>query len=79
MEENKKLEIKNLIDSRFEEDKYELCRNIEQGYIYGEYSNNEHYLLTNILSIWDELYLEKNPVPIVEETVEEPLEEEVLE
>lgn len=63
MEENKKTEIKQLILDRWEEEKYSLCKDIEQGYIFGKYANNEHYLLSEIISIYDEVYLEKNPLP----------------
>jgi len=67
MDESKKLEIKNIIDSRWEEDKVELCKDIELGYIFGKYAHNEHYSIDEIVNIWDEIYLEKNPLPIIEE------------
>lgn len=79
MTEEKRQEIKNLIDSRFEEDKTTLCRDIEQGYIFGTYADNEHYNIDEIVDIWNELYLEKNPIPEpepVEEVVEEVIDEE---
>jgi hypothetical protein len=61
MDEAKRLEIKNLIIQEYDNfEKIELCRKIEHGYIFGEYSNNEHYLLSDIVSIYDEVYLEKN-------------------
>ena len=74
MTEEKRQEIKNLIDSRFEEDKVELCRDIEQGYIFGNYANNEHYNIDDIVSIWNEVYSERNPIPepdLVDEVIEE--------
>jgi len=79
MTEEKRQEIKNLIDSRFEEDKTTLCRDIEQGYIFGTYAENEHYNIDEIVDIWNELYLEKNPIPEpepIEEVDEEVIEEE---
>lgn len=79
MTEEKRQEIKNLIDSRFEEDKTTLCRDIEQGYIFGTYAENEHYNIDEIVSIWNELYLEKNPIPEpdpIEEETEQVTEEE---
>ena len=78
MTEEKRQEIKNLIDSRFEEDKNALCRDIEQGYIFGTYADNEHYNIDEIVDIWNELYLEKNPIPepdLVDEVIEEETEE----
>ena len=83
MTEEKRQEIKNLIDSRFEEDKTTLCRDIEQGYIFGTYADNEHYNIDEIVSIWNEVYLEKNPIPepepvdeVIEEETEEVIDEE---
>ena len=76
MDENKRLEIKNLILQEYDNfEKIELCRKIEYGYIFGEYANNEHYLLSEIISIYDEVYLEKNPLP-EPEVIEEPTEPE---
>jgi len=75
MTEAKRLEIKSLIESRFEEDKTTLCRDIEQGYIFGTYADNEHYNIDDIVSIWNEVYLEKNPIP-EPEPVDEVIEEE---
>ena len=80
----KRQEIKNLIDSRFEEDKTTLCRDIEQGYIFGTYADNEHYNIDlssifldyEIVDIWNEVYLEKNPIPEPEPVQEEVIEEE---
>jgi len=76
MTEEKRQEIKNLIDSRFEEDKTTLCRDIEQGYIFGTYADNEHYNIDEIVSIWNEVYLEKNPIPEPEPVEAEVIEEE---
>ena len=72
----KRQEIKNLIDSRFEEEKTTLCRDIEQGYIFGTYADNEHYNIDEIVDIWNEVYLEKNPIPEPEPVEEEVIEEE---
>jgi len=79
MTEEKRQEIKNLIDSRFEEDKTTLCRDIEQGYIFGTYADNEHYNIDEIVDIWNELYLEKNPIPEPDPVEEEVIEEETEE
>jgi len=76
MTEEKRQEIKNLIDSRFEEDKTTLCRDIEQGYIFGTYADNEHYNIDEIVDIWNEVYLEKNPIPEPEPVEAEVIEEE---
>ena len=82
MTEEKRQEIKNLIDSRFEEDKTTLCRDIEQGYIFGTYADNEHYNIDDIVSIWNEVYSERNPIPepdLVEEVIEEETKEVIEE
>lgn len=72
MEQVKYDEIKALIDSRWSEDKTELCKEIMMSYIFGPLGSNEHYTIDSITDIWTELYLEKNPLPVVEElTVEE--------
>jgi hypothetical protein len=76
MNDEKRQEIKDLIDSRWEEEKLVLCNDIMEGYIFGKYADHEHYMIDEIIGIWDEIYLEKNPLPVVEEeVVEEPIEE----
>jgi hypothetical protein len=62
MNEDKILEIKEIINDNWGGDKYEICRNIEYGFIFGEYGENEHYLLSDIMSIYEEVELEKNPI-----------------
>ena len=79
MTEEKRQEIKNLIDSRFEEDKTTLCRDIEQGYIFGTYADNEHYNIDEIVDIWNEVYSERNPIPEPDPVEEEVIEEETEE
>jgi len=70
MEELKKLEIKNLLLSLWDsKDKAELCQDIMNGYIFGGYASNEHYNIDDITAIYDEIYLEKNPLPVMEEVV----------
>ena len=78
MDENKKLEIKNILDSRFNESKQELCNDVMLGFIFGTYANNEHYSIDEIINIYNELYLEKNPLPVVEEVVEEEVINELI-
>jgi len=73
MEQAKHDEIKALIDSRWSEDKTALCQDIMSGYIFGTYASNEHYTIDEIISIWDELFLDKNPLPEPEPIVEEPV------
>lgn len=76
MEQVKHDEIKALIDSRWSEDKTELCKEIMMSYIFGPLGNNEHYSIDEIVGIWQELYDEKNPAPepeVVEPEV--PIEE----
>lgn len=70
MNEEKRLEIKNLILSIWDEyeDKIELSNVVMLGYIFGEYASNEHYLLSDIISICNEIQLEKNP-PVIEEVI----------
>lgn len=50
----------------------ELANDIEKGFIFGKYAANKHYLKEFIHSLINEVELEKNPPPIVEEL---PLEE----
>jgi hypothetical protein len=71
MTEEKRQEIKNLIDSRFEEDKTTLCRDIEQGYIFGTYAENEHYNIDEIVAIYNEVESEQNPPRDIETEDEE--------
>jgi hypothetical protein len=71
MTEEKRQEIKNLIDSRFEEDKTTLCRDIEQGYIFGTYAENEHYNIDDIVAIYNEVESEQNPPRDIETEDEE--------
>jgi len=70
MDENKKLEIKNLIISQWDIPKQELCNGIMMGYIFGPYATNEHYIIDEINSIYNEVYVEKNPIIESEENTE---------
>lgn len=73
MNDLKRQEIKNLIISLWDnyEDKTELAKNVENGYIFGEYGENEHYRIDDIVAIIAEVNLEKNPLP--EPIIEEPI------
>jgi hypothetical protein len=51
----------------------ELAEDIEQGFIFGKYSNNEHYSKAWIMELIIEVENEKNP-PITEDVIpEEPV------
>jgi len=78
MDANKKLEIKNKILELYDSmDKILIVHKLEQEYIFGPLGENEHYGLSDYIAIYDEVYLEKNPLPVVEEPVviEELIEE----
>jgi hypothetical protein len=78
MDANKRLEIKNKILELYDSmDKTSIVHKLEQEYIFGPLGENEHYNLSEYISIYDEIYLEKNPLPVVEEpeVVEELIEE----
>ena len=65
-------EIKSNIESLWDikDTKEDIVIEIEQGYIFGKYANSEHYSREFILQLVDEIYLEKNPLPIVEPIAE---------
>lgn len=74
MNEQKQIEIKALIYELWDsyEDKVEMSKDIEHGYIFGEYGNSEHYSIDSISDLIKEVYLEKNPLPepeVIEETL----------
>lgn len=72
MNEQKQIEIKDLIYTLWDsyEDKSQMAKDIEYGYIFGLYANNEHYSIDEITRLIKEVDLEKNPpAPIVEEPV----------
>ena len=74
--EAKIAEIKGKITAAWDlvDTKEDLIKDIEEGYIFGKYSKNEHYTKEFISSLVDAVDLEKNPPPIVEEiVVEEPI------
>ena len=81
MDANKKLEIKNKILELYDSmDKISIVHKLEQEYIFGPLGENEHYHIMVFISIYDEIYLEKNPLPVIEEPevieeVEELIEE----
>jgi len=72
MNEQKQIEIKALINQLWDtyKDKAEMAKHIENGYIFGDYADNEHYSIDEITNLIKEVDLEKNPLP---EVVEEPL------
>lgn len=61
--EAKIAEIKAIINTEWDTfyTEEQLARHIEQGYIFGIYSNNEHYQIDFIMGLIKEVYLEKNP------------------
>ena len=71
MEDTKKQEIKDIINERYDEEKVSLCKDIMEGFIFGTYATNEHYSIDEISAIYDEVYLEKNPLPEPEPILEE--------
>jgi hypothetical protein len=71
MEDNKKLEIKAVVVTEFDNypTKIDLGREIESGFIFGKYANNEHYSITELLDIILEVEQEKNPPIVIEEVI----------
>ena len=63
MTDEKKLQIKGIMLTEWDNytSKIDLCRMIEEGFIFGKYANNEHFLLEELMIIADEIELEKNP------------------
>ena len=63
MNDNKKAEIKALVESRWASSpsKVQLAKQIEKDYIFGEVANNEHYKIDEIMEVVKEVDLEKNP------------------
>jgi len=65
MEESRRLEIKAILLGEWDnfQDKVELAKIMADDWlIYGKYSNNEHYLWTEIHGIIEEIELELNPI-----------------
>ncbi len=75
MNDLKRQEIKDLIISLWDsyEDKTELAKEIERGYIFKPYGENEHYMIDSLVALIKEVDLEKNPPPIIEPIIEEPI------
>lgn len=63
MNENKKLQIKEIMLAEWDNytSKLDLCRMVEEGFIFGKYAQNEHYLIDELIAIAKEIELEKNP------------------
>jgi hypothetical protein len=73
---DKRLEIKNHIIELWDDySKWDLIFKIEKDYIFWPLWENEHYNPLYFIEIYDEVYLEKNPLP--ESVVD--LDEEFLE
>lgn len=70
MNENKKIEILAIINRDWDnyENKIDLAKEIENGYIFGPLGENEHYTISEIMELIKEVELEKNPLPVIEET-----------
>lgn len=66
MDDNKRAEIKAIIEADI--DNENICKEIELGYIFGTYGNNEHYRIDDIVAIRNEILY-----PVVEEVIEEPI------
>ena len=69
MEESKKLQIKEIMLAEWDNypNKTELCKMIEEGFIFGKYVQNEHFNIDELVAIADEIELEKNPPKSEEE------------
>lgn len=78
MTDTTKQDIKDIISERYDEKKSTLCKDIMEGFIFGTYGDNQHYSIDEISAIYDEVYLEKNPLPVIEEVIEEPIIEEEI-
>lgn len=79
--EEKKVEIIATINANWDEfyTASELAHFIEQGYIFGPLGESEHFKIDDIMALINEVELEKNPLPIIEETpVVEPIVEEPI-
>ena len=78
--DSKKLEIKDNISKHWD-DFYtadELATYIENGYIFGTFANDEHFLHSDILQLVSEVEAEKNPPIVVPEEPVVPLEEPIV-
>jgi len=69
MEESKKLQIKEIMLAEWDNypNKTELCKMIEEGFVFGKYAQNEHFNIDELVAIADEIELEKNPPKSEEE------------
>lgn len=65
MTENKKVEILAFINVEWDNypDKSEMAKEIEHSYIFGPLGHSEHYSIDEIISLINEVELEKNPLP----------------
>jgi hypothetical protein len=74
MSEAKKIEILAFINAEWNDfdTKVEMGKEIEHSYIFGPLGQNQHFNIDDIMSLINEVDLQKNP-PIIEEVVvEEP-------
>lgn len=73
--EEKKVEILAFINLNWSEfyTKEEMARAIEMGYIFGPLGENLHFKIDDIIELINIVDLEKNPLPVVEPIIEEPI------
>jgi hypothetical protein len=80
MTEGKKIQILALINQHWD-DFYtasELASYLENGFIFGEFGDNEHYKRDEFMLFINEVELEKNPLPEPEVVEEETIIEETI-
>ena len=68
MTEDKKIQVLDLIGQHWD-DFYtasELAQYLDNGFIFGEFGNSEHYKIDEYMALINEVELEKNPPVIVE-------------
>ena len=77
MNNEKQIEILAVINREWDnyEDKYLMAKEIENSYIFGPLGENEHYMINEIVALINEVELERNPLPVVEEVVPEIINE----
>lgn len=63
MDHYKQQEIKNVM-AQLSGEKPNVCHEVMQGYVFGTYGNGEHYSYGELLSLYDEMILEKFNIPV---------------
>jgi hypothetical protein len=73
MSENKKIQILALINQHWDDfyTAQELAVYLEDGFIFGEFGDNEHYLTDEFMQLIKEVEAQKNPQVVVEPVIEE--------